>query len=70
LTNRVLPLPRRRPGELLDLDRADRLERNLFEIRVRDHDVFTGRVFIALDGLGARDRRVLDRHHVFIWIRE
>ena len=40
-------------GELLDLDRADRLERHLVEILVRDDDVLAGGVLIALDGLAA-----------------
>ena len=46
--------------ELLDLDRADRLERNLLKVLVCDHDVLVGRVFVALDRVGAGDDVVVD----------
>src|SRR5450759_5204560 len=46
-------------GELLDLDRPDRLERNLLEVLVGDHDVLVGRVLVALDRVAARDDRLV-----------
>ena len=55
-----------RRGELLDLDGADRLERDLLEVLVGDHDVLVGRVLVALHGLArersSRPRRAPDLH--------
>src|SRR4028118_867493 len=52
--------------ELLDLERADRLERNLLEVLIGDDDVLVRRVLVALHGLRATDdllvRRAPDLH--------
>jgi hypothetical protein len=47
--------------ELLDLDRADRLERDLLEVLVGDHDVLVRRPLVALHGLAAGDDLLVDR---------
>ncbi len=46
--------------ELLDLDGADRLEGDVLEVLVGDHDVLAGRVLVALDRVAAGDRLILD----------
>jgi hypothetical protein len=61
LTKRTLRVVALGLGELLDLDRADGLERDVLEVLVGHDDVFTGRIFEALDGVAARDRLVVDR---------
>ena len=50
-----------RLGELLDLDRADRLERDLLEVLVGDDDVLVGRPLVALHGLVPGDDSLVDR---------
>ena len=50
-----------RIDELLDLDRSNRLEGQLLQVLVGDHDVLVGGVLVALDRVAPRDDLVLDR---------
>ncbi len=58
---RRLVLGRRRRHELLDLDRADGLERDAGQVLVGDDDVLVLGVLVALDRVAARDDLVVVR---------